>query len=153
MYKKILLPTDGSENAENAGKHALWLANVSGAEIVVLNVFELYYPRIAVLPLSMTPGDNEKLFEPLMEEAKKLTNDFKSQLEKTIEENNYGNIKITSMVKEGRPHKEILNIIKDEKIDLVVMGASGKHGLDRITLGSVTERVVRTARSSVMVIN
>jgi nucleotide-binding universal stress UspA family protein len=153
MYKKILLPTDGSENAEKAGKHALWLANVSGGEIIVLNIFELYYPQIAVLPLSMTPGDNEKLFEPLMEEGKTLTNNFKSKLEKSIEENNYGNIKITSMVKEGRPHQEILNTIKDEEIDLVVMGASGRHGIDRITLGSVTERVVRSAKSPVLVIN
>jgi nucleotide-binding universal stress UspA family protein len=153
MYKKILLPTDGSKNAEKAGKHALWLANVSGAEIVVLNIFELYYPRVAVLPLSMTPGDNEKLFEPLMEEGKALTDDFIARLENSRKESNYKNIKLTGMVKEGRPHQEILKTIKDEKIDLVVMGASGRHGLDRITLGSVTERVVRTAESPVLVIN
>ena len=153
MYKKILLPTDGSKNAEKAGKHALWLANVSGADIIVLNVFELYYPRVAVLPLSMTPGDNEKLFEPLMEEGKALTNNFIKRLEKTREESNFNKTKIDCMVKEGRPHEVILNTIKDENIDLVVMGASGRHGLDRITLGSVTERVVRTATSPVLVIN
>ena len=61
MYKKILLPTDGSENAENAGKHALWLANVSGAEIVVLNVFELYYPKFEFLSITSKLCGKDKM--------------------------------------------------------------------------------------------
>ena len=48
---------------------------------------------------------------------------------------------------------EILRTIKKENIDLVVIGASGRHGLDRFLLGSVTERVVREANCSVLVVN
>ena len=40
MYKKILLPTDGSEYANKAAKHAIWIASLSGAELMVLNVIE-----------------------------------------------------------------------------------------------------------------
>jgi len=40
MYNRILLPIDGSENAARAGKHAIWIADASGADIIVLNVVE-----------------------------------------------------------------------------------------------------------------
>ena len=40
MYKKILLPTDGSEYANKAAEHAIWIARASGAEIIALNVIE-----------------------------------------------------------------------------------------------------------------
>jgi nucleotide-binding universal stress UspA family protein len=152
MYKKILLPTDGSLNAEKAGKHALWLANTSNAEIVVLYVYELYSPRIGVLPLSIVPGSNETLYEPLKEEGKKYAYEFKEKLEALEAEEDYKNIKITAVVEEGRPYNAILNMIESENFDLVVMGASGKHGLDRYTLGSVTERVVRETKKPVLVI-
>jgi nucleotide-binding universal stress UspA family protein len=152
MYKKILLPTDGSVNAEKAGKHALWIANTSNAEIVVLYVYELYSPRIGVLPLSIVPGSNETLYEPLREEGKKFVKSFKEKLETLEEEEGYKNIKITAVIEEGRPYNVILNMIESEEFDLVVMGASGRHGLDRYTLGSVTERVVREAKKPVLVI-
>lgn len=153
MYKKILLPTDGSENAENAGRHALWIANVSGAEIIVLNVFELYHSKLSALPLSTVPEDNENLYEPLMKEGEKMAQDFKERLESCKCETNCQNVKLSTLVKEGRPHEVILDTLVSEDIDLVVMGASGRHGFDRITLGSVTERVVRKAKAPVMVIN
>ena len=40
MYKKILLPTDGSAYANKAAEHAIWIAHASGAEIIALNVIE-----------------------------------------------------------------------------------------------------------------
>lgn len=43
MPKKILLPTDGSKNAERAGKYAISLADISGTDIIVLNVIDTYY--------------------------------------------------------------------------------------------------------------
>ena len=50
MYHKILLPMDGSENARRAGKHAIWIADASDADIIVLNVIEPYNPQISALP-------------------------------------------------------------------------------------------------------
>ena len=43
MHKRILLPTDGSENAIRAGEYAISLADLSGADIIVLNVIDTYY--------------------------------------------------------------------------------------------------------------
>ena len=45
------------------------------------------------------------------------------------------------MIKEGKPHLMILKTIDEEDIDLVIMGASGIHGVDKLILGKVTERV------------
>ncbi|MGZ7069610.1 MAG: universal stress protein, partial [Methanobacterium sp.] len=54
---------------------------------------------------------------------------------------------------EGSPADIIVRKIKEENIDLVVMGTSGKHGLDRFLLGSVTENVVRSASCPVLVVH
>lgn len=150
MYRKILLPTDGSENAEKAGRHALWIASTTNAEIMVLNVFES--PNIAVLPFSVLPGTDEGLYEQLMEEGHGIAEDFREKLEEIKLKGKYQNIKINTIVREGKPYNEILKTVIENGSDLVVMGASGRHGIDRITLGSVTERVVRGSKAPVMVI-
>ena len=148
MYNKILLPTDGSENAKRAGKHAIWIADASGADIIVLNVIEPYYPQISALP-----NFSEVVFDELREEGRNAVESFKRDLEQNQCNGVCKNISLTTKINEGKAYMEILNTIKEEKIDLVVMGASGRHGLDRFLLGSVTERVVREANCSVLVVN
>ena len=62
-------------------------------------------------------------------------------------------IKIILISKEGSPADVVLKTIENEGIDLVVMGTSGKHGLDRFLLGSVTEKVVRSAKCPVLAVH
>jgi nucleotide-binding universal stress UspA family protein len=69
---------------------------------------------------------------------------------KNIEE---GDLKVTLKTEEGSPADAILKTIEKENIDLVVMGTSGKHGLDRFLLGSVTEKVVRSAKIPVLAVH
>ena len=152
MYKKILLPTDGSENSKRANKHAIWMADINNAEIIVLHVIEPYYPRIAVLPISTLPNPDDNFYEELKIDGEKIIKDFKEDLEKNQCQGKCENVKLTTRIKEGKPYLEILKTIDEESIDLVVMGASGRHGLDRLVLGSVTERVVREAKGSVLVV-
>jgi len=148
MYHKILLPTDGSENAKRAGKHAIWIANASSADIIVLNVIEPYYPQISALP-----NFSEVVFDELREEGKNAVESFKQDLESNQCNGICKNIRLTTKIDEGKAYMEILKTIKKENIDLVVIGASGRHGLDRYLLGSVTERVVREANCPVLVVN
>jgi nucleotide-binding universal stress UspA family protein len=149
MYNKILLTTDGSENAARAAEHALWFAEVSGAPIVILYVVEQYDPRI--VPFSTLPRSNESLYEELRDEGNRIVENFKEKLEEIKDKKNYKDITLTTEIKEGKPYVEILKTIKDD-FDLIVMGASGRHGLDRYMLGSVTERVVRESTKPVMII-
>ncbi len=148
MYNKILLPTDGSENATRAGKHAIWIADASGADILVLNVVEPYYPQISALP-----NFREKFYDELWEEGKKSVESFKKELEISQCNGACKTLKLNTEIKEGKAYLEIIKAIKEEDIDLVVMGASGRHGLDRFMLGSVTDRVLRESRCPVLVVH
>jgi nucleotide-binding universal stress UspA family protein len=150
MYSRILLPTDGSEGAEKSARHALWIASKSGADILVMNVFEIFTPTIA-FPISTIAGSNEELYEPLKEEAEKIAEDLIDKI-RASEEFKSADINIEMVVREGNPYNEILKIIEKKNIDLVVMGASGRHGFDRIALGSETERVVRASKVPVLVV-
>ena len=148
VYHRILLPTDGSENAKRAGKHAIWIADASGADIIVLNVIEPYYPQISALP-----NFSEVVFDELREEGKNAVESFKQDLELNQCKGICKNIRLTTKINEGKAYLEILKTIKKENIDLVVIGASGRHGIDRFLLGSVTERVIREANCPVLVVS
>ncbi len=146
MYKKILVPTDGSEASHKAAKHALWLASMSGAEILALYVIDT--SLFTGLP---TEDAITRVKEMLKDEGRKS---FDAIIDISIEckEKLNAEIKLTFMTKEGRPSRTIRSTIDKEGVDLVVMGTSGKHGMDRFLLGSVAENVVRTASCPVFVV-
>jgi len=153
MYKKILLPVDGSENSKRAAEHAMDLADIHNSEIIVLFVMESHYPEIPILPISTLPSPDESFYDELREEGKMIINDFKNELKEYQHEGKCENVHITTLIKEGKPYIEILNTMDEENVDLVIMGASGRHSaLDRTLLGSVTERVIREAKHSVTVV-
>ena len=62
-------------------------------------------------------------------------------------------IKFHGIVREGSPAKTILEVAKEEDIDLIVIGSSGKSGFDRFIMGSVAEKVVNAAKCAVLVIH
>ena len=147
MYKKILLPTDGSENAKRAGEQAISLADVTGAEIIVLNVIDVNYMQPSYLP-----SFREDLEKELRNEGRRAIETFEEELEERQCQGTCKNVKFISKIEEGKPHEIILNIMEDEDVDVAIMGASGKHGLDRVLLGSTTERVVRGTTRPVLVV-
>lgn len=148
MYKKILLPTDGSDNSKRAGKHAIWIADASGADIIVLNVVEPYYPQISALP-----NFRESLYDELWQEGERAVKTFREDLEISQCNGVCKTIELTTKIEEGKPYLEILRSIKEDDVDLVVMGASGRHGIDKFMLGSVTDRVLRGAKIPVLVVH
>ena len=140
MYKRILVPTDGSEFAKKAQLHALFLAKVSGAEIIALSVSENHF----INGISVT------------EEVEQLNQLLKDRCEedlKEFEEMNEDGVKISSVIKEGSPANVILEVAIEEDIDLIVIGSSGKSGFDRFILGSVSDKVVNAAKCPVLVVH
>ena len=138
MYKRILVPTDGSEFAKKAQKHALFLAKVSGAEIIAVSVTENNF--VNGLPL-----DDEvyQLNQILKERSEENLKEF--------DELNVDDLKITHVIREGSPAKVILEVAGEEDVDLIVMGSSGKSGFDRFIMGSVADKVVNSAKCAVLV--
>ena len=141
LYKKILLPTDGSEYSENAAKYAFAFAEATGAEIIAISV--------ALNPFSAGFSKNtvNRVKDMLKEEAK-------NNLEKIEEIKNEINpdLKITSKVDQGAPTKVILDAVESEDIDIVIIGSSGRTGLSKFVMGSVAEGVVNNADCAVLVI-
>ena len=140
MYKKILVPTDGSDFAKKAQKHALFLAGVSGAEIIAVSVTE----------------NNFVNGLPLDDEVYQLNQLLKERSEENLEEFdklNEDDLKITHVIKEGSPARCILEVASEEDVDLIVMGSSGKSGFDRFIMGSVADKVVNSAKCAVLVVH
>ena len=141
MYKKISVPTDGSEFAQKAEKHALFLAKTTGAVIYALSVTENNF--VSGLPLD--------------DEVYQLNQLLKQRSEDNIKEfeemDETSGIKFHGIIREGSPAKTILEVAKEEDIDLIVIGSSGKSGFDRFIMGSVAEKVVNAAKCAVLVIH
>ena len=131
------METDKSE------KHALAIAAANNAEIIALSVMENSFS--INLPDSDTISDVNEL---LREETLKNL----SKVERLRDEGNL-DVKITKKVAEGSPAKAILETAESEDIDLIVIGSSGKTGIDKFLMGSVAERVVKSAKCSVLVIH
>jgi len=143
LYKKILLPTDGSKFSEKSEKHALLIAEASGAEIIALSVIENTFSL--GLPADDTVIQINQLLKIESENNLKKVEKLKEQAS--------SDVKISFKVADGSPAKVILDTIEEEDIDLVIMGSSGKTGLDRFIIGSVTDKVVKSAKCSVLIVH
>ena len=140
MYKKILVPTDGSEFAKKAQRHALFLSKVSGAEILAVSVTENNF--ISGLPLE---DEVYQLDQVLKERSEENLKEF--------DKINEDDLKITHIIREGSPARVILEVAQEEDVDLIVMGSSGKSGFDRFIMGSVADKVVNSAKCAVLVVH
>lgn len=143
MYKKILVPTDGSEFALKAEHIALELAKLMESEIIAVSIIENSF--VNGLPL-----DSEvfELNEILKEDSQKNIDDFED-----MDKKEHFDIKITSVIREGSPAKEILKVAEEEDVDLIIIGSSGKSKFDKFLMGSVADKVSKHASCSVMVIH
>ena len=148
MHKRILVPTDGSGNAERAGEYAISLADLSGADIIVLNVIDTYY-----LASIVQPDVRESVDEELRTSVKRAVERFEAKIEENKFNGKCQNVKFKILIKEGKPVDVILKTIDEEKIDQVIIGKSGKDGLERFLLGNTTERVLKEAKIPVNVIS
>jgi nucleotide-binding universal stress UspA family protein len=145
MYKRILMPTDGSPASEAAIQHGLALAKLVDAQVTFL--FALENPYITTFAeigfedtsnLEKLSSDLRILGNKALENATKLAQAQGVQSEQTLVENN-------------RPADAILTAAKTH--DLVVIGTHGRGGLERVLIGSVAERVVRGAKTPVLVVH
>jgi nucleotide-binding universal stress UspA family protein len=137
MFDRILFPTDGSEGAAVAFEHVLDLADASGATLHVLNVPETTFDRAA--------GVNEALVTDLVAAGEELVADAAARAEER-------GVETVTAVEEGEPHSTIVEYADRHAVDLVVMPTHGRKGLERLLLGSVTERVVRRATVPVLTV-
>jgi nucleotide-binding universal stress UspA family protein len=143
--KNIVVGTDFSEASENAITQAMHVARKTGASITVVHAGNLPQAKTEV-PEHLTSAAEE--FETLVRESASAD---RNALEELRERLDGQGVEISHALVEGFPDVGICDTAKQVDADLVVTGTHGRTGLKRFLLGSVAERVVRMAETSVLV--
>jgi len=144
MYKKMLVPLDGSEFSECVLDHVRAIAiGCQVPEVVLLGVAEpvthqVYY----MVGIEDQVGDMQKQTEKYVE----------SYLSKAADSLKKDDIAAQTAVVSGRAAEEILDYANKNQVDLIIMSTHGRSGLSRWVLGSVTDRVVRHSRAPVLTV-
>lgn len=139
MYKKILVPTDGSDYSRRAFEESIKIAELTQAKVIVLHVVHNtteYWSYALSYGFSLS----DKAIRDLGEVAISIT---MANQEHTVP--------VTTKILSGNPTSTILDEIEKENIDLVVMGSHGKGFIKGSLLGSVSNRVVQMAPCPVLI--
>ncbi len=140
--RQILAPTDFSEYSKEAVAYAFELAQKFGAKLLLLHVIEMpAYPVEGFVP----PSIGSTLIEDLERQAW-------ADLAQVLPEAQTDKVAVTRQVVVGIPYRKIVDVAAAEKADLIVMATHGRTGLGHLLIGSVAERVVRTAPCPVLTI-
>jgi len=148
MYDTILIPTDGSEPARRSIAHGVDVAERYGATVHALYVVDLEAANYSLGTEQVERLRRGKLSE--MPEVQEKANAATAEVARRAAD---AGLDVVEHVAVGSPHDEIVDYIADRGVDLAVMGSHGRSGISRMLLGSVTERVVRTATIPVLVVD
>lgn len=141
FFKKILVATDGSENARRAASYGVNIAKATGAEVHALYIISTQH----AVTTRTVMGWSEAFEEYLANKGGVAIAD----VEKLGKE---AGVKVEPVFLKGIPADKILNYAEENNIDLIVMGTHGLTGIKRFLIGSVAESVVRHSKAPVMVI-
>jgi nucleotide-binding universal stress UspA family protein len=124
LFSNILVPVDGTKDAEYAGKFAASIARRSHSNLTVCHIF----------PHKNEEDESNEITKPVLDIAKSK------------------GIQVKSLTGKGKTAVEILNIIYDKSFNLVVLGYSGRGKITRFIHGSISEKVIHSATCSVFVV-
>lgn len=142
MYKKILVPLDGSELAEQVLPQVIEIASRTGAEIVLLRVPDA--PRYEYLMTA--PG----LAAGVREQAGNEEREYLAAM--SLELRGLGLKVRTQMGFDDSVSSMILSTAKELGVDLIAMSTHGRSGLARLVMGSVADDVLRQAELPVLLV-
>ncbi|MEA5097917.1 MAG: universal stress protein, partial [Burkholderiaceae bacterium] len=145
MYKKVLVPTDGSEISSAAAIKGVAFAASIGAEVVAIYVApEHQYPvYVEIIPPSY-PSEQE--YQDTMKKAGEM------HLKPIQDAAQAANVKFTAITTfSDVPAEQIVNTAQERGCDLIFMGSHGRTGFGRFLLGSVTTRALALSTVPVLV--
>jgi nucleotide-binding universal stress UspA family protein len=142
QFRHILAPTDFSEYSKKAVASALELAQKFGAKLTILHVIELPpYPVEGYVPPSLSATFLDDM-------ERQATVD----LAQVVPEAEAAKVDVARLVAVGTPYRKIVETAEADHVDLIVMATAGRTGFSHLVLGSIAERVVRTASCPVLTI-
>lgn len=142
--KKILVPVDFSDRSEISLAKALEIAENVGSKVVIVHVIEKKDNDLISMYLSK-------------EQLEKINSDIKEFAEKQMDElvakvGTGKTVDIEKRIVFGVPYDVIVDLTEKEDFDLVVIASHGRSGLEKFFYGSTTEKVVRRAACSVLLV-
>jgi nucleotide-binding universal stress UspA family protein len=144
LSRQILVPLDGSPLGETALEPAAGVARLVGAELSLVQVVRPVAVATGV-PVSFPVGYDERLTDLCRQEAQDYLDDIAERLQKE------GVRARAAAVLGESVAGTILELAGDEQVGLVALATHGRGGLRRLTLGSVADKVVRSADRPVLV--
>jgi nucleotide-binding universal stress UspA family protein len=143
MYKKILVPLDGSELSEHALEHLRAIAGGPKAlKVVLLRIVEP-----VVIPLA----GGQYAVKQALETREQADTDAKNYLNKLAGQLEEEGMSVKTVITHGMPADDILNYATKNKVGLIIMSTHGRSGISRWLFGSVAEKVIRHSTVPVLV--
>jgi nucleotide-binding universal stress UspA family protein len=146
MYKKILVPLDGSELAECVLPHLDIIAGGCGVEkVAFLRVVKPFYPMSDYMGNSVSAAD----VVSINDEAFAAAEDY---LKKLVEKIKYPGVEIGWEAVKGNEADNIAEYAKKNEVDLILIATHGRSGVSRWFMGSVADRVMRSSCVPVLMV-
>jgi len=152
MYGKILIPLDGSEPSKNALTHAIGIAEKFHSQLTLL----------AVVPRVMIPVFPDEGFGAAPVTAAKDMARYQDRMKEIYENvlaeakaklsSEHPNLKVETMLREGRPSATIVDLAENDGVDLIVMGSRGIGGITGWILGSTSHQVVDSCTKPILIV-
>ncbi len=139
--KTILVPIDYSDSANNAAEYAIELSKTIKGKIILLHIYHIPLPTGEVPMFLISPEELEK------NNLLKIKTFNKKLIKKTA-----GKAQIEHMVRSGFPSEEIIDISREIKPDIIVMGITGSGKLGYNLIGSTTLDVIKKSKVPVLII-
>ena len=152
MYKTILVPHAGTGGGDIALEHAMFIAKSSSSDIVLLHIVEeIQHPP----SFALSSSERERLFKDIKTANEEIRKEMIPEMEKRIQVCKKNGIKAQLKVVVGSASEEILQAIKKENADLVVMAKRRKlKGLKSLlTLGSVSRKIVESTACPILLLD
>jgi len=140
LYKKILVALDGSKPSENALNHAVEHSVKWDADLLIVSVI----PQISPLVYARVLEEYGKV---IMETHQRMLTEARIKVNE-----DHPNLKVETRLEEGRPGDVIVEVAKEEDVDLIVLGSRGVGGIRGWVLGSTSRYVVETCTKPVLII-
>lgn len=149
--KKILIAIDYNPTAQNIAQTGYSLAKSMNAEVTLLHVVAdyTYYSSLDYSPiLGFDSFSNLGMIQTnTVAELQTAAGDYLQKMKDFL-----GDVTIKTLVKDGDSGDAILDAAKETNADVIVMGSHSRHGLDKILMGSVAEKVLRNSKIPLFII-
>jgi nucleotide-binding universal stress UspA family protein len=143
MFKRILVPTDGSQLADQAVATAIEFARAHGGELVAISVAQPYPAMAAEAAVVMDMQTESQLVLQLAQE----------NVDKVAQQAQAAGVACKTITALSFvPHEEIINAAQDNQCDAIFMASHGRHGISRLLAGSVTQNVLAYSNFPVLVL-